>query len=290
MTALAAPGSVPQEGAYPILENLIPLDVEAATKIYPGSMVAVNLSGNAVPISAAAGLRVLGRCEDDETVDNTNGSAGDLTVKVRRGVFLLRNSATTDALTKADIGRKCYAADDATVARTSNFGKRPIMGIFLGLKTVMGVSRCIVQVGVMEDDDPSELRVLAGADLSTKQYYLVKYDANAAVVLAGAGENAIGVLQNAPANGEVAIVKRWGLTKCVCGGVVAKGAIICSDANGKAVTAIKGKTDTSDAGAAADPLIGSNVLGDSLETGADGVASMIDFHRLGAVPTTAVAA
>ena len=287
MTALAADTNVTQYGTFPLLADLIPLDVAASTKIYAGSMVAIDGSGNAKPISAAAGLRVLGRCEDSTTVDNSSGSAGAKTCNVRRGVFLLSNSATTDALTKADIGRKVFAADDNTVSRTSNFGKRPIMGVFLGLLTVGGVSKCIVQVGVMEDDDPTEIRVLAGADLSASQYFFVKFDTNTAAVLAGAGENAVGILQNAPASGAVAIIKTYGMSHMIAVGAITKGAAIAADTTGKGKTAVASTTKTDDAGAASDPLVGSHVMGFALETGSANADIMVFLQPKGAIPTTA---
>lgn len=287
MTALAGAASVVKDGTYPILEDLVPLDVAASTTIYPGSMVAVDASGNAKPISAAAGLRVLGRCEEDEVVNNSAGAAGALTVNVRRGVYLLRNSATTDELTKADIGRKCYAVDDATVARTSNIGKRPLMGTFLGLRSVGGVSRCIVQVGVIEDDDASELRLLAGSDLSAKQFFFVKIDSNSAVVLAGAGEPAVGIVQNAPASGAVAIVKTFGPSHCIGGGAITKGGQVAADSAGKGKAAVLSTVNTSDAGAASDPVVGSNVMGFALETGVLDTDFMVFLQPKGGSPTTA---
>ena len=62
----------------------------------------------------------------EETVDNTGGAANAITAKkIRRGVFAYENSATTDALTVADVGATCFAADDCTVARTDGLGLRP---------------------------------------------------------------------------------------------------------------------------------------------------------------------
>jgi hypothetical protein len=42
--------------------------------------------------------------------DNLGGANGDLHVPVRRGCFALDNSASTDALTRADVGKTCYIA------------------------------------------------------------------------------------------------------------------------------------------------------------------------------------
>lgn len=86
------------------------IGVAASTKIYAGSIVAVNSSGYAVPASDTAGLRVIGRAE--EQVDNSTGSNGDETIFVREGVFLFAGSG----LTVADIGKPCFVSDDQTVS------------------------------------------------------------------------------------------------------------------------------------------------------------------------------
>lgn len=83
--------------------------------------------------------------------------------------------------------------------------------------------------------------LLAGADLSAKQYYAVKVTAANTINLSGAGENALGILQNDPTSGQVATVMVLGESKAIYGGVVAAGANLKSDAAGKLVTA--GGTD-----------------------------------------------
>ncbi len=81
----------------------------------------------------------------------------------------------------------------------------------------------------------------AGADLSTKQFFAVKVDTDGDVVLAGAGEVAVGILQDKPAaDGRAATVADGGVSKCVFGATVAPGALVMSDANGKLITATTG--------------------------------------------------
>lgn len=85
----------------------------------------------------------------------------------------------------------------------------------------------------------------AGATMAEPAFFIVKYDSNGAVVKAGAGECALGVV--IPMNSEsVAVgdsidiqVKDIGYVKA--GAAIAKGAAITSDVNGKAVTATSGK-------------------------------------------------
>lgn len=82
---------------------------------------------------------------------------------------------------------------------------------------------------------------VAGADLSAKQFYVVKLDSTVnQVVLAGAGELVYGVLQNKPALAAQATVMRSGVSKCVAGAAIALGAEVAADANGKVVTATTG--------------------------------------------------
>ena len=79
----------------------------------------------------------------------------------------------------------------------------------------------------------------AGADLSTKQYYVVKTDANGKYILATAATDALrGVLVNAPKLGEtadVASINGSGTFKVLAGGTIAKDAYLTTDANGKAI-------------------------------------------------------
>jgi len=84
------------------------------------------------------------------------------------------------------------------------------------------------------------LVLTAGADLSAKQYYIVKRHSTAGqVVLSAAGsDNHLGALQNAPVSGDVAeIVTRnyGGTAKVIAGGTLTPGCALTSDGNGKAV-------------------------------------------------------
>lgn len=84
----------------------------------------------------------------------------------------------------------------------------------------------------------------AGADLSNDQFHFVKLVTGSEVQQAGAGERAIGVLQNAPEEDMVASVAVFGLTRIeACGGSVAivAGDPLKSDADGMAVKAATDK-------------------------------------------------
>lgn len=99
----------------------------------------------------------------------------------------------------------------------------------------------------------------ASADLSAKQFFIVKLDTNGEVALASAATDAfIGVLQNKPKAGETAeirLVNAEGTLKVVLGGTVAKDAMVTADSAGKGVS-----TTT----------VGNYVLGMALEAGVAG--------------------
>lgn len=98
--------------------------VAASTKIFAGSLVAINASGYLVPGSVSTTLKVQGRAE--EYVDNSAGANGDLTCKVRRGVFLYDNDGT---VALADIGKTSYIVDDQTVADNDGLSARSAAGV-----------------------------------------------------------------------------------------------------------------------------------------------------------------
>ena len=101
--------------------------VAAATRIFAGSIVCLDASGNAVPGSTATTLTARGVAQ--EQVDNRDGAAGDLRIETRRGVFPFANSASTDEITRADIGNSAYIVDDETVAKTNGTSTRSVAGV-----------------------------------------------------------------------------------------------------------------------------------------------------------------
>ena len=121
MTALTRDRSTPQRDG-----RSFGRPVAAGTVIFAGSLVALNAAGNAVPGSTATTLVADGRAE--ETVDNSAGGIGDRTVLVRKGVFRFANSASTDLITRAEIGDDCWIVDDQTVAKTSGSSTRSVAG------------------------------------------------------------------------------------------------------------------------------------------------------------------
>lgn len=136
----------------------------------------------------------------------------------------------------------------------------------------------------------TDISLVAGADLRTAQFRAVTVNAAGRVVQATAGQHAIGVLQNNPDNGQAATIRIGGLTKFAAGAAITLingGRLVAPDATGRAVAATTATVTTSDAGVAADPVIGSNVLGIALEpASAAGVIIAVSLTHSGAVPTT----
>ena len=86
---------------------------------------------------------------------------------------------------------------------------------------------------------PGEVSQLAGADLSSSQFCLVKLStsADSTVILAAAnGDQVYGVVTNKPTSGQAAEVQIVGIAKCVFGGTVTRGDALMSDGSGHAVT------------------------------------------------------
>lgn len=121
MTALAKDRNTPSRAG-----DAFSRDVAAAKKIFAGSLVALDSSGNAQPGATATGLVAAGRAA--EYIDNSSGNAGDKQVTIEPGVFRWANSSAGDAITKAEIGDLCYIVDDQTVAKTNGTNTRSVAG------------------------------------------------------------------------------------------------------------------------------------------------------------------
>lgn len=85
------------------------------------------------------------------------------------------------------------------------------------------------------------ISLVAGADLSAKQYTAVVADSSTGnAVSAGAGVAILGVLQNAPVSGGVAGIETAGVTKFVLGGTVTPGQRVEVDSSGRAIALSSG--------------------------------------------------
>ncbi|QEW21223.1 hypothetical protein LA6_003431 [Marinibacterium anthonyi] len=108
--------------------------VAAATTLFTGALLMRNASGLLVEGQTATGLVGVGVAET--IADNASGAAGDLTVRYRSGIYRMANSASTDEITAADVGKLCYAVDDQTVAKTDATSTRSPAGIVDAVDTL----------------------------------------------------------------------------------------------------------------------------------------------------------
>lgn len=100
--------------------------VAASQMIFAGALVMRNAAGFLVRGSTATDLIGVGRAQHQ--VDNSAGSAGDATLQYRPGLFRFANSASSDEITIAEIGKPCFVVDDQTVAKTDGAGTRSPAG------------------------------------------------------------------------------------------------------------------------------------------------------------------
>lgn len=129
MTALTADRATPERRS-----EYISVPVAASTRIFQGSLVATDASGNLVPASASVALTVVGMAT--EYKDNRDGAAGDLSCRVQFGTFRWANSAAADEITIAHRGRIVYALDDQTVALGEGATGRPVAGVVLDVDSL----------------------------------------------------------------------------------------------------------------------------------------------------------
>ena len=91
-----------------------------------------------------------------------------------------------------------------------------------------------------------KITLVAGADLSDKQYYFVKINTSGqAVLCAAATDKPIGVLQNSPVSGAEASITVVGGTKVVASASIDEGVLIGTASTGKADAKVPG-TDTTE--------------------------------------------
>jgi len=126
MTALAA-GRQPSRANQG--KNAVPQ--KGSTTIYAGGMLGIDTSGYGVAASALASLVIPGIARTNGGLDRWAVGAGDglSNIEYDEGCFDMGNSASSDEITAADVGKPCYVVDDQTVALTDNSGARPPAGI-----------------------------------------------------------------------------------------------------------------------------------------------------------------
>jgi hypothetical protein len=200
-----------------VVRDAITGDLKNAASLLQGHLCCVGiLSGGCVK-----GTRVVSTTD----ADNASGAAQAITAEVQSGKITLENGSSIDALAAADAGLPCYAIDTRSVSKHSLNGNRALAGIFLGLNDS---GRCIVRMDGEKRINGRTITVPANASLATKQFTLVKLVndsglSEAASATAGT-DNIDGILLNAPASGDPALIMVdgeaplvFGSTECVAG-------------------------------------------------------------------------
>lgn len=281
MTAASIGRHTPRIGNFPIVEEYGPLPLAAAAVIYEGTLVALVLSGTdagyvkPAALSTSIHQRIIGVAL--ETVDNSAGTAGAKKVRVGAGLFKFNMGSTTNALTDSEIGARVYASDDNTVNRLAVAG-RPFAGI---LRDVDG-SYAVVEVGLnVEDPSCIDIVLVAAADYSSGTQFLgMAVDSSGNAVLASsAGQAAIGILQNAPASGAVAVIRVFGRSLAIASTSINPGVLLALTSAGKTKACVAGTVSGSN-------VVASHCIGTSLTTGASDTAHQIFVNPQGAIPTT----
>ena len=107
--------------------SILQIPVSAGLTAYSGNLIAINAQGLAVLASDTAGLKAVGRLEND--VVNGLDYQGNAYATVRRSTFGIANSAV-HPLAQANVGALAVIEDEQTVAATSTNSVHA--GIFLG--------------------------------------------------------------------------------------------------------------------------------------------------------------
>lgn len=111
--------------------------VKASTRIFAGSITAIDATGYAVPGAVATTLKCVGVAV--ARYDNSAGAAGDVKAVTDRRPHWFANSSAGDAIALTDVGASCYIVDDQTVAKTNGTNTRSVAGKILNVDAALGV-------------------------------------------------------------------------------------------------------------------------------------------------------
>jgi len=103
--------------------------------------------------------------------------------------------------------------------------------------------------------------LVAGADLSAKQYYAVKLSATArqVVLVAASTDTVLGVLENKPTSGQAADINFLGFGKASAGAAISAGAAVMANSSGQMIPWVSGSGNCI-AGYAVEAAAGANVI------------------------------
>ena len=113
--------------------GLIRVGVKANVIVLAGHIAVVDATGYAEQGKTATDLTYLGVF--DETIDNTGGADGDVSVLVRTHAAFLLDNSSADAVDQTLIGKKCYIHDASTVCKTSATNTKSECGVVLEVTT-----------------------------------------------------------------------------------------------------------------------------------------------------------
>jgi hypothetical protein len=109
--------------------GLVRVGVKANAIVLAGHIAVVDTAGYAEHGKVATDLTYLGVF--DETIDNTGGADGDVSVLVRTHAAFLLDNDEADAVDQASVGMKCYIHDSTTVSKTSATDTKSLCGVVL---------------------------------------------------------------------------------------------------------------------------------------------------------------
>lgn len=206
---------------------LLALPVAASKKIFAGTAVCSDASGNAVDAGDSTALFAWGRCE--RFVDNSTGAAGAQSVLIRPGAYYFDNDGS---ITAANVGQACFFVDNKTVSINAGgtSAVRPYAGIIqppgLGQAGVALSPNTQVPVYVGAPSAcGTELRYTVSLPLATIQTFTSGTPFNLGVPLpASARLNAVEINVITPLSGGGATA----VAASISGGTDANGSIIAA--------------------------------------------------------------
>lgn len=80
------------------------------------------------------------------------------------------------------------------------------------------------------------ITVIAGADLTTKQYHFAKINSSGKMVSTVLNDASVGVIQDKPNTDEAGVLAISGVSRVRAGGAITAGADVQSNASGRAIT------------------------------------------------------
>ncbi len=108
--------------------------VAASQTLYVGALAMLNATGDLVRGGATAAFIMRGVVAKQ----SLSAPAGTIVETVHNVLVRLKNSASTDEITRAEIGDNCYVVDDQTVAKTSDSNARPVAGKIVQIDAASG--------------------------------------------------------------------------------------------------------------------------------------------------------